>query len=502
MDIFSNLGLGLSVAFTFNNLLYCLTGVTLGTMIGILPGVGPIVTIAVLLPLTYGLPPEGALIMLAGIYYGAQYGGSTTAILVNLPGEPSSVITCLDGYQMARQGRAGPALAIAAIGSLIAGFFGVALTAILAPELAEFALRFSAPEYFALILMALCGAAALARGSPVKGALMALLGVMIGMIGIDVSSGYARFTFGQIFLMDGIDFAIVAMGLFAFAEIISMLARRHERSVADIEVKTIMPTRQDLRDSRGAIARGTAIGSFFGLLPGAGVATAAFAAYVFEKRVSKTPERFGTGMIQGVAAPESANNAAAQASFIPTLTLGIPGSGTMALMLGALMIHGIAPGPSVMTKHPDLFWGLIVSMAIGNIILVILNLPLIRFWVMLLKVPYRVMYPAILMFSCVGIYSVNNSVTDVGLAAFFGLVGYLFIKLELEPAPLILGLVLGPMLEENFRRALVISHGDPSIFVTRPISAAFFIVTVIFIVAMLIPAIRKTKDKAIQEEAV
>lgn len=499
MDLLSNLALGLSVAVSVDNLVHCMLGVTLGTMIGILPGVGPIVTIAVLLPLTYGLTPDGALIMLAGIYYGAQYGGSTTAILINMPGEPSSVITCLDGYKMARQGRAGPALAIAAIGSLIAGCFGVLLIAVLGPQLAEFALEFSSPEFFALMLMALCGAAALVRGSVLKGGLMALTGIIIGLVGIDVGSALPRFTFGYLQLMEGINFAVIAMGLFAFAEIISMLDRSEARSVADVEVRNIMPTYKDLKDSRYPIARGTLVGSFFGVLPGAGAATAAFAAYMVEKRVMKDPSRLGTGVIEGVAAPEAANNAAAQASFIPTLTLGVPGSGTMALMLGAMMIHGIQPGPNVITKHPDLFWGLVVSMLIGNVLLVLLNLPLIRLWVMLLRVPYRVLYPTIMMFSCVGIFSVNNSIFDVGIAGFFGLIGYVFIKLDFEPAPLILGLILGPMLEENFRRALVISHGDPTIFFTRPISAAFLAVTILLLTAMLIPFIRKGTKAALQE---
>jgi len=501
MDLFGNLALGFGVAFSPDNLLYCLVGVTLGTVIGILPGIGPIVTISVLLPLTYGLTPEGALIMLAGIYYGAQYGGSTTAILVNLPGEASSVVTTLDGYQMARQGRAGPALAIAALGSLFAGCFGTLLLAVLGPQLAGFALAFSAPEYFALALLALVGASALVRGSVLKGGLMALTGLLIGFAGIDVNSAVPRFTFGLEPLMDGIDFAVVAMGLFAFAEIMVLLEKPQDHSVSDIEVTGLMPTRADLRASAPSVLRGTAVGSFFGILPGAGVATAAFAAYMVEKRSSRNPARFGTGAIEGVAAPESANNAAAQTSFIPTLTLGIPGSGTMALMLGAMMIHGISPGPAVMTRHPALFWGLVASMLIGNAMLVVLNLPLIRFWVMLLRVPYRVLYPAILMFSCVGIYSLNRSVFDVGLAALFGLFGYVLVKLEFEPAPLVLGLVLGPMLEENFRRALVISHGDPAIFVTRPISGAFIALTVALVAVMVLPAVRRGRRQAIPDEA-
>jgi len=500
MELLDNLALGFSVALTWTNLAYCFIGVFVGTAIGVLPGVGPLVTIAVLLPLTFGLPPESAMIMLAGIYYGAAYGGSTTAILVNLPGESSAAVTCIDGYQMARQGRAGPALAICAIGSFVAGTFGTVLIAVLAPPLTELALKFGAPEFFSLILMALLTTAILVRGSMLKGIAVALLGVLFGLAGIDVTSGVDRYTFGVPRLADGIEFTVAAMGLFAFAEIVRTLEEpAEERRVYTSKLRHLWPTRDDMAQSWKAIARGTAIGSFFGVLPGAGQTIGAFAAYALEKKVSKTPEKFGTGVIEGVAAPESANNATAMGAFIPTLTLGIPGSGTMALMLGALMIQGITPGPRVLTSHPELFWGLIASMWIGNLLLVILNLPLVGLWVSMLKIPYRWLYPIILVFSCIGIYTVNYSVIDVWLMVMFGVLGYAFLKLDCEPAPFVLGFLLGPMLEVNFRRSMLLSRGDLSIFVTHPISAAFLIGTVLLLVMMILPSIRKKKDEAIVE---
>jgi TctA family transporter len=499
MELLSDLALGFSVAFTLNNLAYCLIGVLVGTAIGVLPGVGPLVTIAVLLPLTFGLPPEGSMIMLAGIYYGAAYGGSTTAILVNLPGESSSAVTCIDGYQMARQGRAGPALAISAIGSFVAGCFGTILIAVLAVPLTELALKFGAPEFCSLIVLALITTAVLVHGSMVKGIGVALLGVLFGLAGIDVTSGVDRFTFGVPGLAEGIEFVIVAMGLFAFAEIVRNLEHQEKREVFLSRVTGLMPTLPDLKRSAGAILRGTAVGSFFGILPGAGQTIASFGAYAVEKKISKHPEKFGTGLIEGVAAPEAANNAAAQTAFIPTLTLGIPGSGTMALMLGALMIQGITPGPRVLTSHPELFWGLIASMWIGNLALVILNLPLIGLWVSMLRIPYRWLYPIILVFSCIGIYTVNHSQVDVWLMVVFGLLGYVFMKLDCEPAPFILGFLLGPMLEVNFRRAMLLSRGDLSIFVTHPISAGFLIAAVALIILMVFPAIRRKKDQAVLE---
>ena len=499
MELLSDLALGFSVAFTLNNLAYCLIGVLVGTAIGVLPGVGPLVTIAVLLPLTFGLPPEGSMIMLAGIYYGAAYGGSTTAILVNLPGESSSAVTCIDGYQMARQGRAGPALAISAIGSFVAGCFGTVLIAVLAVPLTELALEFGAPEFCSLIVLALITTAVLVHGSMIKGIGVALLGILFGLAGIDVTSGVDRFTFGVPGLAEGIEFVIVAMGLFAFAEIVRNLEHQEKREVFLSRVTGLMPTLADLKQSTCAILRGTAVGSFFGILPGAGQTIASFGAYAIEKKISKHPEKFGTGVIEGVAAPEAANNAAAQTAFIPTLTLGIPGSGTMALMLGALMIQGITPGPRVLTSHPELFWGLIASMWIGNLALVILNLPLIGLWVSMLKIPYRWLYPIILVFSCIGIYTVNHSQVDVWLMVVFGVLGYVFMKLDCEPAPFILGFLLGPMLEVNFRRAMLLSRGDLDIFITHPISLGFLIAAVALIILMVFPTIRRKKDEAVLE---
>jgi putative tricarboxylic transport membrane protein len=502
METLNNLALGFSVALSPVNLLYCLLGVTLGTFIGVLPGVGPLVTISVLLPLTFSLPPEGALIMLAGIYYGAAYGGSTTAILVNLPGEASSVITAVDGYQMARQGRAGAALAIAAIGSLIAGCIGTVLIAMFAPPLSELALQFGAAEYFSLMVMALVLSASLVHGPLLKGVIMALLGVLFGIVGLDVNSGVYRFTFGVLGLVEGIEFSAVAMGLFAFSMIVVNLGQAAEkREVFTSSVKDLMPTLADLKLSWKPILRGTAIGSFLGILPGAGQTIASFASYMVEKKLSRQPSRFGAGAIEGVASPESANNAAAQTAFIPTMTLGIPATATMALMLGALMIQGITPGPQIIEQHPALFWGLIASMWIGNLLLVLLNLPLIGIWVAMLKIPYRWLYPIILVFSCIGIYTINHSALNVAIAALFGLLGYLFLKLDCEPAPFVLGLVLGPMLEENLRRAMRLSRGDPTIFITHPISAAFLIVAVLVIVAMILPTVKRKKDEVIVPDA-
>ncbi|QCI99968.1 tripartite tricarboxylate transporter permease [Agrobacterium larrymoorei] len=499
MDTLSNLALGFSVALSLSNLTYCFLGVLLGTFIGVLPGVGPLVTIAVLLPLTFGLPPEGALIMLAGIYYGAAYGGSTTAILVNLPGESSAAVTCIDGYQMARKGKAGQALAIAALSSFVAGTIGTILIATFAPPLSAMALEFGPPEYFSMILMAMVFSSVLGHGSLLKGVLMALFGVMIGLVGTDVISGVSRFSFGFDSLTDRIDFAVVAMGLFAFAEIIKTLETNVDGQTA-MKVGSLGLSRQEIRASTGPTLRGTALGSFFGVLPGAGQVISSFAAYMLEKKISKNPERFGTGAIEGVAAPEAANNAAAQTAFIPTLTLGIPGSATMALMLGALMIQGITPGPQVMTSHPSLFWGLIASMWIGNLLLVILNLPLVGLWVTLLRVPYRWLCPAILVFSCVGILSLNFRTADIFLTAGFGVLGYALAKLECPPAPFVLGFILGPMMEENLRRAMLFSRGDPSILITSPISAGFLAVTIILLIVSIVPAVRRRKDEAIGAE--
>jgi len=467
--------------------------VLLGTLIGVLPGIGPLATIAMLMPITFSISPVAALIMLAGIFYGAQYGGSTTAILVNLPGETSAVVTCIDGYQMARQGRAGPALAIAALGSFFAGCICTLVIALFGPPIAEMALKFNSPEYFSLMLMGLVTAAVLAHGDMLKSLAMVAMGLLLGIVGTDVDSGMKRFTFNVLELTDGIGFVVIAVGVFAVGEIVSNLGDPEERQVFTSEVKGLFPTKEDFKQSIFPIIRGTALGAFFGVLPGTGPAIASFSSYMVEKKIARDPSRFGKGAIEGVAGPEAANNADAQCKFIPMLTLGIPASGTMALMLGALMIHGIAPGPTVMTQRPDLFWGLIASMWVGNLMLVVLNLPLIGLWVSLLKVPYRLLFPAIMVFSAIGIFSLNNSPFELYLTAGFGLVGFLWMKLDCSPAPMLLGFVLGPMLEENLRRALVISRGDPLVFVTRPISLAFVIATVLILIMMAAPAIRKRR---------
>lgn len=497
-----NLYLGFSTALSLQNLMYCFIGVFLGTLIGVLPGIGPLATIAMLLPITFNLPAVPALIMLAGIYYGCQYGGSTTAILVKLPGESASVVTCIDGHEMAKAGRAGPALAIAAIGSFFAGTVGTILIARLGPPIAELALQFGAAEYFSLMVMGLVAAAVLAYGSLLKALAMILLGLLMGIVGTDVNSGMARFSFGIAGLTDGIQFTVIAMGLFGMAEIVKNLeGTGGKRDLLFQKIKHLYPTKADLRMSWKPILRGTAIGSFFGALPGAGPTIAAFSTYALEKKLAKNPERFGKGAIEGVAGPEAANNAAAQCAFIPTLTLGIPGSATMALMLGALTIQGIAPGPQVMTQRPDLFWGLIASMWIGNALLVLLNLPLVGLWVKLLTVPYRLLFPAIMMFMAIGVYSLNNASLDVYMMVIFGVLGYLFVKLRCEPAPLILAVVLGPLMEENLRRALLISRGDPTVFLTRPISLGFLIVTVVFLAVMLLPAVIQKRKVALAEDA-
>ncbi len=494
MELFNNLIFGFTVALSLQNLWFCFIGVFLGTLIGVLPGIGPLATIAMLLPITFNVPPVAALIMLAGIYYGAQYGGSTTAILVNLPGEVSSVVTCMDGYQMARNGRAGPALAIAAVGSFFAGTICTLIIALFGPPLAELALKFGAPEYFSLMLMGLVAAAVLAHGDMIKSFAMVAMGLLLGIIGTDVNSGMARYSFGIPELTDGIGFIVIAVGVFAVGEIVSNLGETEERKVFTSKVTGLMPTVQDLKASFWPIVRGTAIGAFMGVLPGTGPAIASFSSYMVEKKLAKDPSRFGKGAIEGVAGPEAANNADAQCKFIPTLTLGIPASAVMALMLGALTIQGIAPGPQVMTQKPDLFWGLVASMWIGNLMLLVLNLPLIGLWVSLLKVPYRLLFPAIMAFSCIGIYSVNNSSFELYLTALFGLIGFMWMRLECPPAPMLLGFVLGPLMEENLRRALLISRGDPTVFVTRPISLGFMIATALIIIIMTLPAIKSKRE--------
>jgi putative tricarboxylic transport membrane protein len=497
MELFDNLILGFTVALSLENLLYCAIGVSVGTLIGVLPGIGPVATIAMLLPLTFTVGPVSAMIMLAGIYYGAQYGGSTTAILVNLPGETSAVVTSLDGYQMARQGRAGPALSIAAIGSFVAGTFGTLLIAVAGPPLAAIALKFAAPEYFALMLMGLVAAAVLAEGDLVKSLAMVAMGLLLGLVGTDVGSGVRRFTFDFNELSDGVSFIVLAVGIFAIGEIVANLGDPEERQIFNDRVRNLMPTKQDLKASAKPIIRGTLIGSFFGVLPGTGPSIASFSSYIVEKKLAKDPSRFGNGAIEGVAGPESANNADAQCKFIPMLTLGLPASAVMALMLGALTIQGIQPGPQVMSTRPDLFWGLIASMWIGNALLVLLNLPMIGVWVKLLRVPYRLLFPAIMAFSAIGVYSVSNSSFDIYLTAIFGVVGFIWMKLGCSPAPMLLGFILGPLMEEHLRRALLMSRGDPSVFFTRPISLFFILITIGILLAMVAPALRARRAKII-----
>lgn len=498
MDLVSNLQLGLAAAIDPTNLLFCFIGTLLGTLIGVLPGIGPVATLAMLLPITFHLAPLPALIMLAGIYYGAQYGGSTTAILINLPGESSSVITCLDGHQMARRGRAGAALAVAACGSFFAGTVATLLIAIASPPLSMIALKFGAAEYFSLMIFGLVGAIVLAQGSLLKAIAMVLFGLLLGLIGTDVNSGTDRFTFSIPELSDGIGFAIVAMGMFGIAEIVTNLEKGDDRQIG-ATIGKLMPSFGEIRASIFPILRGTALGSILGVLPGGGALLATFASYAVEKKVAADPSRFGKGAIEGVAGPESANNAGAQTSFIPMLTLGIPSNPVMAVMIGALAIQGIAPGPRIMTQQPDLFWGVIASMWLGNLMLVIINLPLIGIWVRLLRVPYRLLFPIILVFCAIGVYGLNNSTLEVALTVVFGVVGYLFSKFGCETAPLLLGFILGPMMEENLRRALLLSKGDPTVFISRPISAGLILAAIGLFLLVLLPAFRKTRSVAFKE---
>ena len=499
MTLFNNLALGFGVALTPINLLYCLIGVLLGTLIGVLPGIGPVATIAMLLPITFSLSPITALIMLAGIYYGAQYGGSTSAILVNLPGESSSVVTCLDGYQMARKGRAGPALATAAIGSFFAGCVATVIVAMFAPPLAEVALKFGPAEYFSLMVLGLVAAVVLAHGSVIKAVAMVILGLLLGLVGTDVNSGVLRFAFGISELADGIGFVTVAMGVFGTAEIITNLELKDKREVFTNKVTHLFPSKDDFKRIWKPILRGTALGSMLGILPGGGALLASFGAYTLEKKVSVNGHEFGKGAIEGVAAPEAANNAGAQTSFIPLLTLGIPSNAVMALMIGAMMIQGIAPGPQVMNEKPQLFWGMIASMWVGNLMLVVLNLPMIGLWIKLLTVPYRILFPSILVFMAIGVFSLSNNPFDVLLMMLFGLLGYVFVKLACEPAPLLLGFILGPLMEENLRRAMLLSRGDPLVFFQKPISAGFLIASILLLVVLALPALRKKREEAFQE---
>ena len=501
MEVFSHLAVGFQTAGTLENLMYCFIGVFLGTAIGVLPGIGPLATIAMLLPITYQLSdPTTALIMLAGIYYGSQYGGSTTAILVNLPGESASVVTVLDGYQMARKGRAGPALAIAAIASFFAGTVATFLLAAFAPPLAEVAFKFGPAEYFSLMVLGLVAAVVLANGSVVKALAMVVLGLLLGMIGTDVNSGVARFSFDIPELTDGVEFAVVAMGMFGFAEIILNLEQKEDRGILAGKITGLFPNMKDLKQAFMPMVRGTALGSFLGILPGGGATLSAFSSYALEKKVSKHPELFGTGTIEGVAGPEAANNAGSQMSFVPMLTLGLPTNAVMALMIAAMMIHNIQPGPQVMSSNPTLFWGLICSMWIGNVMLVILNLPLIGIWIKLLTIPYRLLYPAILLFCCIGAYSVNNNTFDVFMTIPFAILGYAFKKLDCEPAPLLLGFVLGKLMEEYLRRALTISRGDATVFFTRPLSLVLLILAAILLVLVFSPKIARKREEAFQGE--
>jgi putative tricarboxylic transport membrane protein len=495
-DLLTHLYSGFSVALTYQNLLYALAGCFLGTLIGVLPGIGPLATISMLLPMTFGMPPVSALIMLSGIYYGAQYGGSTTSILVNLPGEAASMITMIDGYQMTQRGQAGSALAAAAIGSFFAGCIGTLLIAAFAAPLARVAFLFGPSEYSVLMLIGLLGSVVISAGSPIKAIGMILLGLMLGLVGTDVNSGVIRFGLGVPELADGIGFITIAMGIFGYAEIINNLSSVADRPVFVSRISGLIPTMTSIKNMMPAILRGSAIGGLMGLMPGGGPTLASFTAYTIEKKtkLKKDEVPFGEGNIRGVASPESANNAAAQTSFIPLLSLGIPENAVMALMLGAMMMHNIQPGPQVMTNNPELFWGLIASMWIGNLMLILLNLPLIGIWIKLLTVPYKWLFPSIVLFCAIGVYSTNNNIFDIWLMGVFGLIGYVFIKLKLEPAPMILGFILGPMLEENLRRTLLLSSGDWSVFISRPLSAGLLTVAAILVSILILPSIRSIRQ--------
>jgi putative tricarboxylic transport membrane protein len=499
VDVIHNLSLGISVALSVQNLLYALAGCIIGTLIGVLPGIGPVATIAMLLPITFHLPPTAALIMLAGIYYGAQYGGSTTSILVNLPGEASSVVTCIDGYQMARRGRAGAALSISAVGSFFAGTIGTIVIVLFATPLTQMAQKFGPADYCSLMVLGLMASIVLASGSVLKAIAMVLLGLLFGLVGTDVNTGAQRFTFEIAELSDGIDFAPIAMGLFGITEIILNFERRLQRSGA-VKVGSLWPTMDEVKRAWPAVLRGTGLGSILGVLPGGGPTLGAFSAYMLEKKISRDPSAFGKGAVEGVAGPESANNAAAQTSFIPMLTLGIPSNAVMALMVGAMIIQGIQPGPEVMTKNAELFWGMVASMWIGNCMLVIINLPLIGIWVKLLTVPYRFLAPAILLFCCIGAYSLQSSSFHIMQVAAFGVLGYIFARLGCEGAPFLLGLVLGPQLEEYFRRAMLLSRGDPLVFIQRPISLSLLLAAAALLILIILPSLRQARNEAFQEE--
>jgi putative tricarboxylic transport membrane protein len=492
--------MGFQVALQPANLLFCFIGVLIGTLVGVLPGLGPVAAISLLLPTTFHLTPVSAIIMLAGIYYGAMYGGSTTSILVNIPGEAASVVTCLDGYQMARHGRAGPALGIAAFGSFIAGTIGVIGLMLIAPPLAEIALKFGPPEYFSLMIMGLTILTFLASGPMWKALLMAAFGLFLGCIGMDTITGSARFTFDVVELSDGVGLVPVVMGLFGISEVLLNVEQSMERSIFETKIKNLFPTLKDWADSIWAILRGTVIGFFLGVLPGGGAVISSFVSYAVEKKVSKYPEKFGTGIIQGVAGPEAANNAATGGAFIPLLTLGIPANSVMAILLGAMMIHGMQPGPMLVQEQPGLFWGAVTSMYLGNAMLLVLNLPLIGLWVKILKIPYPILFPLILLFCLIGAYSLNNSTVEVLMMVVFGIIGYLFKKFEYEAAPLVLALVLGPLMEAALRRSLLLSAGDPVIFLTRPISAVLMLISFFLLAYPLVPWLRAKRAVLPQEK--
>lgn len=500
MELFDYLGIGFSVALQPTNLLYCFVGVFIGTLVGVLPGIGPVGAMSLLLPITFNSTPEGAIIMLAGIYYGAMYGGSTTSILVNIPGEAASVVTCLDGYAMARQGRAGPALGISAFGSFIAGTLSVLGLMLLAPPLAKFALKFGPPEYFTLMVMGVTVLTYLAHGSMSKALIMAALGLALGLIGLDSITASPRFTFNRLELLDGIGLVPIVMGLFGISEVLLNIEQGIHREVVKTSLKGLLPTAKDWKDSTAPIARGSLLGFFLGILPGGGAVISSFISYAVEKRISREPELFGKGAIAGVAGPEAANNAATGGAFIPLMTLGIPSNVVIAMLLGAFMIHGVTPGPLLMKQNPQIFWGVIVSMYVGNAMLLVLNLPLIGIWVKILKIPYKILFPLILLFCLIGVYSVSNSVFDIYIMLIFGIVGYLMKKFEYEGAPLVLAFVLGPMMENNLRKSLIISQGDFSIFFTRPLAAVSLIISIALLLFPLIPWLRKKREEIPKEE--
>jgi TctA family transporter len=497
METLANLGHGIALALSLHNIAYCFFGVLIGTIVGILPGIGALATISLLLPITFYMDPGSALIMLAGVYYGAEYGGSTSSILLNLPGGPANAVTCLDGYPMARKGRAGVALFSATIASFVGGSLGIIAMIVLSPAIVSLAVAFGSEDYFAVMLLGLVAASTITRGNPLKGLGMVCLGVLFGTVGIDVNSGVSRFDLGFLQLAEGISIVAIGMGFFGVSEIIaSVMDMRAQAPVQKVSLASLRPNRDEVLRSISPVLRGSGLGGLFGALPGTGPTIASFLSYALEKRVARDPGRFGKGAIEGVTAPEAANNAAVQTAFIPTLTLGIPGSATMAIMMGALMIHGIEPGPGLMRDHPDVFWGLVGSFWIGNILLLILNIPMIGLWVRLLQIPYRILYPCILCLVCIGVYSINNSIFDIGVVLIAGILGYILRVFDFEPAPLIIGFILGPMMEENLRRAMVLSRGDPLIFLQSPISATVLAVTLGLLIWALLSWIRTRRTIA------